>query len=361
MQNKHSKAHYYSLFILILVITYPTFIAFHVLSDFIIFPIIFNFADTYVHIVHSDVGAQVQYQKNNEAWTLTSNLFQAQTAFIHGQLAPDGFSILGQTQTNLETGNRIIYGLPIVWILIFSTCKNKVLSYPAAKRALELFYLERYTLARKEWNFWLSQLSESEKLVAASVAYQAGWFDRPIFTLAAQGYLDDVNLRFPMAYAEHIKNYANKYGIDASWAFAIARRESSFMRDAHSSAGAKGLMQIMPATAKQLEKRTISNRYLYNAKNNIKLGTKYLERLLSKNKGNSLLATASYNAGPYRVKQWLENEEEISADIWVETIPFKETREYVKSVFAYQQIYKTKLNETSPSPFKVLLEMKISP
>ncbi|NMP30815.1 transglycosylase SLT domain-containing protein [Thalassotalea sp. M1531] len=239
--------------------------------------------------------------------------------------------------------------------------KQKAFEHPAAKRAFELFHIERYSQARKEWNYWLSQLPESEKLVAAIIAYEEGWFDRPIFTLAKHGYLDDVDLRFPMAYAEDINSYSKKHDIDASWAFAIARRESSFMRDAHSSAGAKGLMQIMPATAKQLEKRTISNRYLLNAKNNINLGTKYLKRLLKRNNGNTILATASYNAGPYRVKQWLSKAKNLPADIWIETIPFKETRDYVKSVLAYQQIYQTKLNTNYQSPFKGLLEMTISP
>ena len=238
--------------------------------------------------------------------------------------------------------------------------KQQALALPSAKRALELFHLERYNQARKEWNYWLSKLSDRQKLAAAYIAYENKWFDRPIFTLAKEGYLNDVSLRFPMAYAEDITQYSKKHNIDATWAFAIARRESSFMRDAHSSVGARGLMQIMPATAKQLEKRTISNRYLYNAKNNINLGTKYLRRLLDRNRGNAILATASYNAGPYRVKQWLAKSKPLPADVWIETIPFKETREYVKSVLAYQQIYQLKLPTQAPSPFAALADMEIS-
>lgn len=236
---------------------------------------------------------------------------------------------------------------------------ERITQNPAAKRAFELFHLERYSQARKEWNYWLAGLSKTEKLAAASFAFEQGWFDRPIFTLASQGYLDDVELRFPMAYQDHITEYANKRKIDPSWAFAIARRESSFMRDAHSSAGARGLMQIMPATAKQLERKTVSSRYLVNAKNNIKLGTKYLKRLLDRYQGNLVLATASYNAGPNRVKQWLEQGQTLPADIWIETIPFKETREYVKSVLAYKQIYQHKLNSEGESPFTEVIGMKI--
>ncbi len=244
-------------------------------------------------------------------------------------------------------------------LLVDAKVIDNIIQNPAAKRAFELFHLERYSQARKEWNYWLATLSKSEKLAAASFAFEQGWFDRPIFTLASQGYLDDVELRFPMAYKDDIASYADKHSIDPSWAFAIARRESSFMRDAHSSAGARGLMQIMPATAKQLEKKAVSNRYLVNAKNNIKLGTKYLKRLLDRYEGNLVLATASYNAGPYRVKQWLEKGETLPADIWIETIPFKETREYVKSVLAYKQIYQHKLNSEGESPFTTVLGMKI--
>ncbi|WP_448212312.1 transglycosylase SLT domain-containing protein [Colwellia sp. MEBiC06753] len=238
--------------------------------------------------------------------------------------------------------------------------KQKLLVNPAAKRAFELFHIERFHQARLEWNYWLTQLSSSDKLVASAIAYEQGWFDRPIFTLAAQGYLDEVDMRFPMAYRDDIINYADKHKIEPSWAFAIARRESSFMRDAHSSAGARGLMQIMPQTAKQLAKRSISNHYLLDAQNNINLGTKYLKKLLDSNNGNKILATASYNAGPYRVKQWLTRFDKLPADIWIETIPFKETRDYVKSVLAYQQIYQHKLNSSAESPFTELVAMDIS-
>ncbi len=237
--------------------------------------------------------------------------------------------------------------------------KQALLTNPAAKRAFEFFYMKRYHHARKEWNYWLEQLPKHEKLMAAAIAYENQWFDRPIFTLAAQGYLDDVSLRFPLAYAEAFSTYSKKANIDETWAMAISRRESSFMSDAHSGAGARGLMQIMPNTAKQLAKRSLSTRYLYKADNNIKLGTKYLGQLLQQYEGNQVLATASYNAGPYRIKKWLAKLDDLPADIWIETIPFKETREYVKSVLAYQQIYQHQRKSEYTSPFLQLIDMQI--
>lgn len=236
--------------------------------------------------------------------------------------------------------------------------KNKILLHPSAKRAFEFYYLGRYLEARREWRYWLTQLNEREKLVASKVANENGWFDRAIFTLSQVGYLDDVELRFPKAFDKKISQHAKHHRINPAWAFAITRRESSFMTDAQSPVGARGLMQLMPNTAKQLKKGSVSRKYLYNADNNIKLGTKYLRKLLDKNKGNQILATASYNAGPYRVKRWLKDIESMPADVWIETIPYKETRNYVKSVLAYQEIYQHQPGKVSRI-FEQVINMNI--
>lgn len=237
--------------------------------------------------------------------------------------------------------------------------KALILESPAAKRAFELFAIGRFHHARKEWNYWLSKLNERDKLVASKIANEMQWYDRAIFTLAKVGYLDDVNLRFPLGFEKEIKHYSGHQKINPAWAFAIARRESSFMSDANSSAGAKGLMQVMPGTAKQLARKKVSTRELFDAKSNIKLGTKYLRNLLDRHDGNQVLATAAYNAGPYRVKSWLKNTKSLPADVWIETIPFKETREYVKSVLAYQQIYQQKVG-SKKSLFDQIIAMNIS-
>lgn len=224
--------------------------------------------------------------------------------------------------------------------------RSGVFKHLAGKRAFELFHLKRFHHARIEWNFWMSKLNNREKLVAAKLANEIGWYDRAIFALSQVGYLDDVDLRFPLAFNDEITLHASKYAISPAWAFAITRRESSFMSDANSPVGAKGLMQVMPATAKQLTRRKrISNSYLFNSEKNINLGTKYLKKLLDKHRGNQVLATAAYNAGPYRVGRWLKSADNLPADIWIETIPFHETREYVKSVMAYEQIYQTKVGQ----------------
>jgi soluble lytic murein transglycosylase len=226
---------------------------------------------------------------------------------------------------------------------------DRIEQLPSAKRAFELKELERFHEARLEWRFVQQQLNDQERLASAVIAGQWGWHDQAIFTFTNTGYLNDVNRRFPMAYADILTKAALRNQIEPEWAFAIARRESSFMSDAVSSARAFGLMQVLPSTARYLEKRRVSDRALMNPNTNAKLGNKYLRYLMDKADNNMLLATASYNAGWSRVKSWLPISEAVGADLWIETIPYRETRNYVKAVMAYKQIYQHQLFEISNS------------
>jgi len=229
----------------------------------------------------------------------------------------------------------------------------------ALQRAYELFKLERYNDARKEWNLLSKSLTDREKLAAAKLAHNWGWYDRPIFTLAEVGYLNDVSLRFPLAHKNLLFNSANKNKLDPAHVFAIARRESSFMHDAYSSAGAAGLMQIKPSTASYMAKRKVKRRQLFKPEQNAKLATNYLAYLLEKSKGNPVVATAAYNAGFGKVKRWLPKQK-MSADAWIETIPYKETRNYVKAVTAYTEVYQQLLQHES-EVFANLDKVEIAP
>jgi soluble lytic murein transglycosylase len=206
------------------------------------------------------------------------------------------------------------------------------------QRAFELFKLNRLNDARREWNLLVKNSTTREKLAAAQLAYNWGWYDRPIFTLAAVGYLNDVNLRFPLAYKSLLSTNAEKNVVDPAFVFAIARRESSFMRDAYSSAGAAGLMQLKPSTASYVAKSNVIKSQLFKPEKNVKLATNYLSYLMKKSKGNPIVATAAYNAGFSRVVSWLPDKN-MPADAWIETIPYKETRNYVKAVMAYTEVY----------------------
>ncbi|KXI30528.1 lytic transglycosylase [Paraglaciecola hydrolytica] len=237
---------------------------------------------------------------------------------------------------------------------------DSVGNLPAAQRAFEFRHLGRQLSARREWIFLQSQLNEQQLKIAAVLADQQGWHDQAIFTFSKAGYLDDLSRRFPMAFDQTLKSNAQKNNIDPAWAFAIVRRESSFMPDAYSEAGAQGLMQVLPGTASYIAKTKISSSSLYDPETNVELGTQYMRYLMDKMDNNAILATASYNAGWRRVKNWLPEKDSVPMDLWVETIPYKETRNYVKAVLAYQQIYSEQLGN-SENKFKDLANMRISP
>ena len=237
---------------------------------------------------------------------------------------------------------------------------DELAALPAAQRAFEFRKLGRNLSARREWIFLQSQLTQQQKLTAAVLASQQKWHDQAIFGFSKAGYLDDLSRRFPMPFDSQLQSNAKKNNIDLAWAYAIVRRESSFMPDAASHAGALGLMQVMPGTARYLAKKKVKRSTLFNPNRNVELGTQYMRYLMDKMDNNPILATASYNAGWRRVKQWLPEKGNIPLDLWIETIPFKETRNYVKAVLAYQQIYSQHLGG-SENLFKELATMEIQP
>ncbi len=213
--------------------------------------------------------------------------------------------------------------------------------------ALEFHALGKHYFARREWNALLSQLTAQQKAAAAYVAYQAGWYDRAIFTLPKIDQKNDLALRFPLAYRDDVIKASQQHNINPAWAFAIARQESAFIADARSRSGAMGLMQLMPATARdvarKLQLRRFNKQQLNWPEVNVKMGTYYLSHVMDRY-DNPILATASYNAGPNRVKRWLPSEP-VPADVWIESIPIKETRHYVQRVLTYQVIYASHLGE----------------
>jgi soluble lytic murein transglycosylase len=215
------------------------------------------------------------------------------------------------------------------------------------QRARELFALERWIDARREWRWVTRDLNKQQLKAAAKLAMQQGWHDRAIFTLAETGYWDDLELRFPLEHAELVEANARRHGIDIAWVFAVMRQESAFMQNARSHAGAIGLMQLMPATArsvarKMLKRKPPRTRELLEPDTNIALGSAYLKQMQGELGGSSVLATAAYNAGPHRVTRWLPARE-LAADIWIELVPFNETRGYLRRVLTYTVIYEKRM------------------
>lgn len=245
-------------------------------------------------------------------------------------------------------------------LLIAQGDMDELAALPAAQRAFEFRAIGRSLSARREWFFLQSQITQQQKLTAAVLASQENWHAQAIFGFSKAGYLDDLSRRFPMPFDSQLQSNAKKNNIDVAWAYAIVRRESSFMPDAASHAGALGLMQVMPGTARYLAKKKVKRNSLFNPNRNVELGTQYMRYLMDKMDNNPILATASYNAGWRRVKQWQPEKENMPLDLWIETIPYKETRNYVKAVLAYQQIYSQHLGG-SENLFKELATMEIQP
>ena len=218
---------------------------------------------------------------------------------------------------------------------------------PAVRRARELFQLNRLVDARREWREVTNQMDNQQRADASKLAQLWGWAEQSILTMASTDQRDDIELRFPLLFRQEILAHSERQRIDPAWTYGVIRRESAFVQDARSPVGALGLMQLMPATAKSLS-RTLKVKYRGNLQltqrdTNLRFGTSYLRRMLKRFDGQTVLATAAYNAGAHRILRWLPNENNLDAELWIENIPFRETRDYVKSVLAFTVIYADRL------------------
>lgn len=225
---------------------------------------------------------------------------------------------------------------------------DHVSTMPGVMRAHEFYRLGRMIEARREWNSLSKKLDSVQLRAAAKLAGTWGWHDRAIMTAAKSGHFDDLKLRFPLAYRQIVSRHAGAADLNMAWVYALMRQESAFASDARSSAGARGLMQLMPATAKHVARQLRANyrrpQQLFNPDTNIRFGTFYLREVLDQLGNNPILATAAYNAGPHRVQRWMpEDGSTMDADIWIELIPFRETRRYVKRILEYSVVYETRM------------------
>jgi soluble lytic murein transglycosylase len=224
-----------------------------------------------------------------------------------------------------------------------------VSNQPNLIRARELYAINRYADGNKEWWRGIDSLSEKQRYIAGKLAVDAGWPSLALATTSKLTHQDDLSLKFPTTYQQPVATQAKINNLQPALLFAVIRQESLFQPSAISVAGARGLMQLMPSTAKFMaNKLNVSVPYLdklHDPNVNIHLGSAYLNSLLQSYKDYPVLAIASYNAGPTRVKSWLPTKSAKPMDIWVETIPYQETREYVKYVVTYTMIYEYLLGE----------------
>lgn len=229
---------------------------------------------------------------------------------------------------------------------------------PGIQRAEELLALGETELARAEWQNLLSRLDNKTLEALAEWSLRQNWPQLAIAAASKAEAWDRLQLRFPVLYEETFRRYARQHGLPANELMAIARRESALYPQARSTVGARGLMQLMPATAKVVAKRQglgrITNDGLFDVDTNVALGSAYYRDLLNTFDSNRVCAIAAYNAGPSRVKQWRKGE--LEAPAWVEAIPFKETRQYVQAVLTYNVVYA----ELQGSKAKLLSEQELN-
>lgn len=210
------------------------------------------------------------------------------------------------------------------------------------KRALMLYRLGLRTEAAAEWIWTVRAMGCRELLAAAELAHRNGIWDRAINTADKTVHAHNFALRYPTHYRDVISKQAQIRKLDEPLVFGLVRQESRFIVDARSSAGAEGLMQLMPATARWVSRKIGMKGFhpsqVYQPDVNAALGAFYLKHVLDGFKGNPVLAAAAYNAGPGRARQWCDTRP-IEGAIYVETIPFTETRQYVKKVMANTVYY----------------------
>lgn len=227
--------------------------------------------------------------------------------------------------------------------IVFEQTEFKTFSQlPAVARLREFYMMDMQLEARRQAYYLKLSMSPRELQLLATLTHQWQWHNQTIALLGKAQYWDALDLRFPILYDTAILKASKKNGVDPSWLFGITRQESAFNPHARSPVGASGLMQLMPKTATQIAKLINqplkSQSELLNPDRNIQLGSAYLRRMYDQNQRNPVLATASYNAGPHRISRWLP-EKSLPADIWIENIPYNETRGYATSVLSYAAIF----------------------
>jgi soluble lytic murein transglycosylase len=223
---------------------------------------------------------------------------------------------------------------------------------PGLLRGLALIRADLRLDGIREWNWALHGMNDRQLLAAADVARRNDVIDRAINTADRTRAEHDFTQRYPTPFYAQVEPRAHDVGLDPAWVYGLMRQESRFIMDAKSSAGAKGLMQLMPATAKWVARKIGMSDYhpgkVTQMDTNVTLGTNYMRMVMDSLDNHPLLASAAYNAGPGRARKW-RAERALEGAIYAESIPFNETRDYVKKVMANAMSYAALLGGPTPS------------
>ncbi|MEN3274236.1 MAG: soluble lytic murein transglycosylase [Massilia sp.] len=234
-----------------------------------------------------------------------------------------------------------------------------VAALPAMRQAMKFYGLRLRAEGNREWSWALRSLSERQLLAAAEYARRNDLLDRMVETSLRTRTELDYNQRFPAPHNEILHPTAKNLSLDTAWVYGLIRQESRFITDARSGVGASGLMQVMPATGKWVAAKIGLTDFVHDMLNdlrtNITLGANYMNMVLENNGGSQVLATAAYNAGPARSRTWRGVlEAPMEGAVFVESIPFTETRTYVRNVMSNATNYAA-LFERRPQSLKARL------
>jgi soluble lytic murein transglycosylase len=236
------------------------------------------------------------------------------------------------------------YALNLERVSYNAAYRERIAEWPVVQRTEALIRIGEPGLANSEWYTAAARADADKARALADYAAYRGWHARAVQTTIAAGLWDALDWRFPEAYRDDFLQWGNRRGVDPYLLMAIARRESAYNPTVVSPAGARGLMQLMPATARHVSRQLgLEDPGLYGVlqpETNIRLGSRYIQDMIERYRGNRLAATAAYNAGPNRVDRWLKNAPR-EFDLFVESIPFHETRQYVQAVMAYRVIFES--------------------
>ena len=221
--------------------------------------------------------------------------------------------------------------------------QRTLLRVPTVMRMRELYAVGDLTNARREWRFALKVLKREQLRHLVELTAAMGWVDQAIFGARDAELGDMVAFRFPLPQLDVYRRYATEVDLPVHLLLAVSRQESAFHVAARSHAGARGLMQLMPATARMVADRLgiarPSASDFADPHVNVRLGAHHFAALMGRYGGNRALAAAAYNAGEGRVKRWLKDVDAMPLPVWIERIPFRETRDYVKAVLSFDCVY----------------------
>ena len=261
------------------------------------------------------------------------------------------YSFYGQLAGDELTGTAVISQAPPTY-KPDSQAIAAVSAMPGVQRTLALYRIGMRSDALEEWRLLVGNLNDRQLLTAAQIALRNKMYDRAIGAADKTVSEHDFSMRYLAPYRDDLEVHLREQGLDEAWVYGLMRQESRFATSAKSDSGAAGLMQIMPSTARWVAAKLGLKRYrnslIHQLDTNLRIGTYYMKSVLSRSENNPVLASAAYNAGPFRALQW-RGDKPLEGAIYAETIPYGETRDYVEKVMSNTVYYAAQFGDPSRS------------